>query len=132
MDAAFVGVDGKTYVFSGDQFVTYSGPNCLDADIEGAPRSVAEHWAGLSSVALGYVRDGTTYLFEPADSSGSFRYVAYSGKDYVRPDEGYPKQADADFFSIPHDYRPAGSTLPDAVLFTGDTMLLQGTWTDLA
>ena len=36
MDAAFVGRDGKTYVFSGDQFVTYSGSTYVDAEVDGS------------------------------------------------------------------------------------------------
>ena len=124
VDAAFVGVDDKTYVFSGDQFVVYPGLDYLDAAIEGAPRPVAEHWGGLSRVALAYVRDGLTYLFEPPDADGSMWYVVYSGKNYDHPDEGYPASADASFFGIPDEYRPESFTLPDAVLFTADTMLL--------
>ncbi|OLB74337.1 MAG: hypothetical protein AUI14_23830 [Actinobacteria bacterium 13_2_20CM_2_71_6] len=124
VDAAFVGADGKTYVFSDDQFVVYSGIDYLDAAIDGAPRPVAEHWAGLTRVALAYVRDGTTYVFEPPDESGSMRYLVYSGKDYDRPDDGYPRWTDAGFWDLPDRYRPAGFTLPEAVMFTADTMLL--------
>ena len=47
VDAAFAGRDGKTYVFSGDQFVTYKGSAYLDAEVEGYPQLVQEHWAGL-------------------------------------------------------------------------------------
>jgi hypothetical protein len=124
VDAAFVGVDGRTYVFSGDQFVTYPGVDYLDAEIEAQPRPIAEHWAGLRAVALAFTRDDVTYLFEVPDAAGTSRYVTYSGKDYSRPDDGYPATADASYWDIPDHYRPAGFTLPDAVLFEGDTMLV--------
>ena len=45
IDAAFVDADGRTYLFSGDQYVRYSGSDYDRVD-EGYPRSVAEWWAG--------------------------------------------------------------------------------------
>jgi hypothetical protein len=126
VDAAFVGRDGKTYVFSGDQFVTYATSTYLDAEVEGHPRPVEEHWGGLAAVDLAYVRDGVTHLFEPPDASGNRRYVVYSGADYTRPDPGYPQVANADFWGIPAEYRGAES--PVAVLFDRDnTLYLTGT-----
>jgi Tc toxin complex TcA C-terminal TcB-binding domain/Neuraminidase-like domain/Hemopexin len=126
VDAAFVGRDGKTYVFSGDQFVTYATSAYLDAEVEGHPRPVAEHWGGLTAVDLAYVRDGVTYLFEPPDASGNRRYVVYSGADYIRPDPGHPQVAGADFWGIPAEHRGAES--PVAVLFDRDnTLYLTGT-----
>ncbi|MGH8937978.1 MAG: hemopexin repeat-containing protein, partial [Actinomycetes bacterium] len=124
VDAAFVGVDGKTYVFSGDQFVVYNGLDCVDALVEGGPRSIAEHWGGLTSVALAYVRDGVTYLFEPPNDSGTMRCLVYSGKGYQQPDGGQPGLAGPDFWGIPAPYLPDGFTRPDAVLFAGATMLI--------
>ncbi|GAA0994539.1 hypothetical protein GCM10009555_087220 [Acrocarpospora macrocephala] len=118
VDAAFVGRDGKTYLFSGDQFVTYS----TSADtIDGEPRPISEHWGGLESVTLAYVRNGVTYLFEHADETGMMRHVVYTGEDgpYVEPDPGYPAAADETFWKAPD-----GFPTPDAVLFEGDTMLL--------
>jgi hypothetical protein len=124
VDAAFVGRDGRTYVFSGDQFVVYQGSRVADADIIGEPRSIAEHWGGLTSVTLAYVRGGLTYVFERPDADGTQRYLVFSGTDYARPDEGYPLSADATFWDIPADLRPDGFTAPDAVLFEGENMLV--------
>ncbi|MFD0743261.1 hypothetical protein ACFQ1L_16780 [Phytohabitans flavus] len=87
VDAAFVGVDGRTYVFRDDQFVVYTGDAYSGAEADGGPRVIAEHWGGLRRVALAYVRGGVTYLFEPAEADGTARYVAYSGTGYDRPDE---------------------------------------------
>ncbi|MFE2756171.1 hemopexin repeat-containing protein [Actinosynnema sp. NPDC059335] len=124
VDAAFVGRDGRTYVFSGDQFVVYEGPRAADADIVGEPRSIAEHWAGLTGVTLAYVRGGLTYVFEHPDAEGAQRYLVFSGTDYTRPDEGCPLRADATFWDVPAHLRPAGFTAPDAVLFEGENMLV--------
>ncbi|MFL5909959.1 MAG: hemopexin repeat-containing protein [Gaiellaceae bacterium] len=124
VDAGFVGTDGKTYVFSGDQFMTYAGTDYLDAPTEGDPRPIAEHWGGLRRVALAFVRGGSTYLVEPPGPAGTARCVAYSSSAYAQPDNGYPRMIDADFWAIPERYRPAGFTAPDAVLFEGDSMLL--------
>jgi Tc toxin complex TcA C-terminal TcB-binding domain/Neuraminidase-like domain/Salmonella virulence plasmid 28.1kDa A protein/Hemopexin len=124
VDAAFVGTDGKTYVFRGDQFLSYTGKSCPDTVADGGPRPVAEHWGGLREVRLAFVRGGTTYLFEPPDQTGTARCVAYSGPDYSTPDAGYPRTADASSWDIPAGYRPAGFTMPDAVLLAGNTLLL--------
>ncbi|MFI9556382.1 Tc toxin subunit A-related protein [Nonomuraea endophytica] len=121
VDAAFVGRDGKTYLFSGDQFVSYTGAATVtDAD----PQPIAAHWGGLTSVALAYVRNGTTYLFEKPDPGGKTRYVAYSGTSYAEPDLGYPVTADSGFWDVPDHYRVEGHPIPDAVLFQDQTMLL--------
>ncbi|MEU5864636.1 hemopexin repeat-containing protein [Nonomuraea sp. NPDC047529] len=121
VDAAFVGRDGKTYLFSGDQFVAYTDVNLA---IDGEPRPIAAHWGGLENVTLAYVRAGRTYLFERPDADGALRYVVYSGADYTRPDDGYPATADESFWDVPEPYRVPGRPVPDAVLFEGDTMLL--------
>ncbi|MEV1238908.1 hemopexin repeat-containing protein [Nonomuraea sp. NPDC049750] len=118
VDAAFTGVDGKTYLFSGDQFVTYTGTSDT---IDGDPLPIADHWAGLTGVALAYVRDGRTYVFEHPDDDGMLRYLLYSGEDYRQPDDGYPMVTDAGFWEVPGEESAA---VPDAVLFEGGTMLL--------
>ncbi|GAA2212099.1 hypothetical protein GCM10009850_075610 [Nonomuraea monospora] len=124
VDAAFVGRDGRTYLFSGDQFVVHaatgSDPGLV---IDGEPRIIAEHWGGLTDVALAYVRGDRTYLFESPDEEGGFRYVVYSGADYTSPD-GEPQAADESFWEVPEQYRVPGRPVPDAVLFAGGTMLL--------
>jgi hypothetical protein len=121
VDAAFVGRDGKTYVFTDDQFVVYTG-SAYDGDIVGEPRSIKDHWAGLTTVTLAYVRDGRTYLFETPAPDGTIRYVVYSGTDYTLP--GEPGITDSGFWQIPAEQRPSGFVAPDAVLFEGDTMVL--------
>ncbi|MFF5229691.1 hemopexin repeat-containing protein [Dactylosporangium sp. NPDC000521] len=124
VDAAFVAGSGKTYVFSGDQFVVYSGVDYLDAEVSAGPLPIEEHFAGLTRVTLAYVRDGVTHLFGPVDDTGLMRLVTYSGKEYDQPDDAEPRFVDAEFWGVPPQYRPAGFTAPDAVLFTGDAMLL--------
>ncbi|MET0236550.1 MAG: hemopexin repeat-containing protein [Kibdelosporangium sp.] len=116
VDAAFVGRDGKTYLFSGDQFVVHADAG---ATADGDPQLISEHWAGLTSVRLAYVRDGKTFLFERPDEAGQSRYVVYSGTDYRVPDDGFPAIADKSVIDAPE-----GFPFPDAVLFERDTMIL--------
>ncbi|WP_285584997.1 hemopexin repeat-containing protein [Herbidospora sp. NBRC 101105] len=118
VDAAFVGRDGRTYLFSGDQFVVYGdSPDVID----GEPRLIADHWGGLTGVALAYYRDGKTYVFERPDASGMMRHLVYSGDEgaYTTPDPGYPALTDETFWKAPD-----GFPMPDAVIFEGDTMVL--------
>jgi receptor-binding and translocation channel-forming TcA subunit of Tc toxin/ABC toxin-like protein/neuraminidase-like protein/hemopexin/virulence plasmid A protein len=122
VDAAFAGTDGRTYVFSGDQFVVY--PTKEYTEVDGGPRPIAEHWAGLTRVTLAYVRGGSTYVFGPVQPDGTRRYLVYSGDDYGAPDAGYPSTVDAAFWGVPEQYRPAGFTGPTAVLSSGDSLLL--------
>nr|WP_245006641.1 hemopexin repeat-containing protein [Actinoplanes ianthinogenes] len=124
VDAAFVGADGRTYVFRGDQFVTYTGSRYAGVLADQGPRPVAEHWGGLTSVALAYLSRGVTYLFEPPGADGTTRYVSYSGPDYTTPDAGGPQPAGPEFWSIPEAYVVAGFRMPDAVLTSGDTQLV--------
>ncbi|MEU4421777.1 hemopexin repeat-containing protein [Actinoplanes sp. NPDC024001] len=123
-DAGFVAPDGRTYVFSGDQFVVYPGLDYVDVQVERGPLPIAEHFAGLTAVALAYVRDGVTHLFEPPGPDGAMRYLVYSGKDLDQPDDGYPQLTGPGFWEIPQEYRPAGFTLPDAVLTNGEHLLV--------
>ncbi|MCS7477877.1 hemopexin repeat-containing protein [Umezawaea endophytica] len=118
VDAAFVGRDGRTYLFSGDQFFVHTGAGSV---IDGDPLPIAEHWGGLTSVALAFVRDGKTFLFEHPDETGRRRHVVYSGTDHGSPDEGYPTIADDSALPVPD-----GFPFPDAVLFEQDTMILLG------
>ncbi|MFI6738543.1 hemopexin repeat-containing protein [Nonomuraea sp. NPDC050451] len=120
VDAAFTGRDGRTYLFSGDQFVVYSPDD--PARIEGDALPIAPHWGGLTGVALAYVRGEETYLFEPPGPDGSVRYLLCSGDDYRVP--GRLLTADAGFWEVPDGYRPAGAGLPDAVLTEGQTLFL--------
>lgn len=116
VDAAFVGRDGKTYLFSDDQFVVYAGTGTT---IEGDPKPIAEHWAGFTGVALAYVHGEKTHLFEFPDEEGMLRHLVYSGTDYTTPDEGYPELVDDGVFGAPD-----GFPFPDAVLVEGDTLIL--------
>jgi hypothetical protein len=62
LDAAFVGLDGKTYLFSGDRYLRYSGADYTVVDV-GYPRGIAGDWGGLRRVHASFVLDGVTYLF---------------------------------------------------------------------
>lgn len=129
VDASFVGLDGKTYLFSGDQFVVYganspANPQDLYAQIEQLPRSIKDHWGGLTRVSLAFVKDGKTYLFEPADALGNARYVCYSSADYRQPDTGFPKLGDRSFWEIPSEYVDEDFKTIDAVLSEGENLFL--------
>ena len=133
VDAAFVGLDGNTYLFSGEQYVTYSGNNYIKQEIEGYPQNIAEKWGGLNTVALAFVRDDKTYLFEKADEKGNSRYLCYSTEDYSQPDAGYPQVADIDYWQIPNEYSEDIGEIQqvnkdflqvNAALFENDNMFL--------
>jgi hypothetical protein len=132
IDAAFVGRDGKTYLFSGNQYVTYGAATQSDrsyvyGEIEALPRSLPADWAGFTRVALAFVKDEKTYVFEEADAQGRSRYLCYSTADYRQPDAGFPKMASSDFWEIPSDYTDEGALPVDAVLFeTGNMFLISG------
>ena len=144
IDAGFVGRDGKTYLFSENQYITYSGDTYIGQEIEGHPQPIAENWGGLTSVALALVKDEITYLFEKPDQQGNSRYLRYSTDDYSQPDSGFPQIADVDFWQIPQQY--SQNNIKDflqvnAALFENDNMFLisgkdylqfnnsQNTWT---
>jgi hypothetical protein len=129
VDAAFVGRDGKTYLFSDDQYVTYSADAFVNGqyiygEIEQLPRSIKDHWGGLTRVALAFVKDEKTYLFETADDQGNARYICYSTADYSHPDAGFPQVGDIDFWQIPSAYADEDFLEIDAVLFEADNMFL--------
>jgi len=129
VDAAFVGRDGKTYLFSGDQYVVYAAKapassTYVYGEIEQLPRSIKDHWGGLTRVALAFVKGEKTYLFEPADAQGNARYVCYSTVDYSQPDAGFPQVGDRSFWQIPTDYLDETFKAIDAVLFEGENMFL--------
>ncbi|MEV0620282.1 hemopexin repeat-containing protein [Nonomuraea sp. NPDC050404] len=64
VDAAFVGRDGMTYLFSGERYLRYSTADYSVADL-GYPRAVAGDWGGLDRVDAAFVLDGATHLFGP-------------------------------------------------------------------
>ncbi|MBD2016156.1 hypothetical protein H6F96_19555 [Microcoleus sp. FACHB-53] len=131
VEAAFVGTDGKTYLFSGDQFVVYAADSLVNkkyvyGNIEQLPRSIKDHWGGLTRVSLAFVKDEKTYLFEPADAQGNARYVCYSTTDYSQSDAGFPKVSEGDrsFWQIPADYVDEEFKTINAVLFEGENIFL--------
>ena len=115
MDAAFAGLDGKIYLFSGDQYVRYSGADLSRID-EGYPKAIRGSWGGLTGVDAAFVLDGKTYLFSAGDQS----YVRYSTRDYTIPDDGYPKQIDENWWNLPVALVAADFHHPDAVFVAGD------------
>lgn len=90
MDAAFVGLDGKTYLFSDDQFVRYSGADYAQVDV-GYPRTIEQDWGGLNHVDAAFIFNGKTYLFGTAPGHEGTVYVRYSTPDYTTVDPEYPK-----------------------------------------
>ena len=86
IDAAFVGLDGKTYLFSDHQYITYSGNNYIKQEIETLPQEISENWGGLTTVALAFVKDDKTYLFEKADEQG--QQYQNSAEVDVKPIQG--------------------------------------------
>ncbi|MFL6129184.1 MAG: hemopexin repeat-containing protein, partial [Mycobacteriales bacterium] len=65
VDAALLGLDGKTYLFSGDQYLRYSRADYAVVDV-GYPRTIAGDWGGLRQVDAAFVLDGATHLFGAA------------------------------------------------------------------
>ncbi|MGA9381641.1 MAG: hemopexin repeat-containing protein, partial [Phormidium sp.] len=88
------------------------------------PKPIKEQWGGLTSVALAFIKDEKTYLFEKADDKGNFRYVCYSTENYSQPDRGFPQTVDVDFLQIPPTYAEEGFRQLDAVLFEADNMFV--------
>ncbi|GII59256.1 hypothetical protein Pth03_76450 [Planotetraspora thailandica] len=62
VDAAFTGLDGKAYLFSGTTYVRYSTADYTTVD-SGYPRAIERDWGGLNQVDASFVMDGSTYLF---------------------------------------------------------------------
>ena len=124
VDAAFAGLDGRTYVFSGRQYVRYSGAVTGPVD-EGYPKAIAGDWAGLSTVDAAFVLDGKTYVFGRHDVGGVLEdgsseqeagYLQYSGRDYRVLDEGYPKAPGDNWWNLPHALGDDALANPHAVL----------------
>jgi hypothetical protein len=124
LDAGLVGRDGKTYLFSHEQFFTYDNNQPLDNPASELPELIEEKWGGLKCVAHAYVLDDKTYLLELADEDGEFRYVCYSSNDYTTPDEGYPQWTDQSFWNIPEEHQEAGFDEVDTLFVDGDKLIL--------
>ncbi|NEQ35259.1 MAG: hypothetical protein F6K40_02635 [Okeania sp. SIO3I5] len=93
VDAAFVGLDGYTYLFSGEQYVRYSGSDYSQVD-DGFPRKITEDWEGLTEVTGAFVLGNKTYLFGTNGEDENV-YVRYSTlrkdeDDYLEVDEEDP------------------------------------------
>ena len=130
IDAAFVGRDGITYVFSGEWFVEYDSETHMGEKVTYVgetvtylPRRISEKWRGLTNVALAYVWQEDTYLFERPDDNGSFRYLHYTRDSYDRPDPGYPQEGDYSLWNIPEDYQEEGFDNIDAIFVLNDTLI---------
>ena len=115
VDAALAGLDGKIYLFSGDQYVRYSGTDLSRID-EGYPRSIRNDWGGLTGVEAAFVLDGKTYLF----GSDHQNYLRYSTRDYTRPDDTYPKPIDDNWWNLPVALVNLNFHIPDAVFVAAD------------
>ncbi|MEM7037158.1 MAG: hemopexin repeat-containing protein, partial [Bacteroidota bacterium] len=123
IDAAFVGRDGKTYVFSGDQFVQYDSEIYIDNTVEFAPRLVSDKFRGLDAVVVAYVWREYTFLFGPADESGNFMYTRYSKDSYERPDSGFPRQGNFDHWNIPEMHQEEGFDKIDTIFVQDDNLI---------
>jgi hypothetical protein len=114
VDAAFAGLDGRIYVFSGEQYVRYSGSDLSRTD-EGYPKAIRHDWGGLTGVEAAFVLDGKTYVF----SSDHTTYLCYSTRDYTKPDDGYPKPIDDNWWNLPVALLSREFQKPDAVFVDG-------------
>jgi hypothetical protein len=117
VDAALAGLDGKVYLFSGNQYVRYSSADLSRVD-EGYPRTISRDWGGLSRVETAFVLDGKTYLFG-SDPYQSF-FVRYSTRDYTIPDAGYPRPTDENWWNLPAALVEQHFNQPDAVFVAPD------------
>ncbi len=141
IDAAFTGLDGRVYLFSGDQYYRYSGTQYNYAD-EGYPKSIVGNWAGLTSVDAAFVLDGKTYLFsqeemkfegedesEMEGATGNGTYIRYTTNDYTLVDEGYPQSPGDNWWNLPEALIESKFNAPDAVFVDHkqETYLFKGT-----
>ncbi|TDC85530.1 hypothetical protein E1193_02535 [Micromonospora sp. KC606] len=103
VDAGCTGPDGRTYLFSGDRFSTFTAAGAVD----GEPRPIADHFPGLTEVAAAYTHDGVTHLLGPSGTP----HLAWTAASLV-PVAAAPWDA------------PAGFEEPAAVLAEGDDLVL--------
>ena len=123
IDAAFVGRDGVTYVFSGEWFVQYDTQSYPGETVTYPPRRISDKWCGLSNVALAYVWKEETFLFERPDAQGNFRYLRYSKDSYENPDPGYPQTGDDGMWYIPTAYKREGFDTFDTIFVHEDNLI---------
>ncbi|MFW2373134.1 MAG: hemopexin repeat-containing protein [Gammaproteobacteria bacterium] len=104
VDAAFIAPNGKTYLFSGDQYVQYTPdvstyvqvgyPNADEWAAyvdEGFPRTIADNWGDLpddyrTGIDAAFVFDARTYFFKDAS------YIRYSDPANKIIDTGFPRE----------------------------------------
>jgi hypothetical protein len=124
IDAAFVGRDGITYVFSGEWFVQYEDTSSyVGQTVAYPPRRISSKFSGLTNVALAYVFKEQTYLFERHDQAGNFHYLRYSKDSYERADVGYPASGSEGFWQIPSSYLLEGFDNIDTIFVHQDNLI---------
>ncbi|MEV0388436.1 hemopexin repeat-containing protein [Nonomuraea sp. NPDC050643] len=103
VDSVLVGLDGRTYLFSGARYLRYSGTDYSAAD-SGHPRAIAGDWGGLRRVEASFVLDRKTYLFgtpgrlfdlplEQADEIGAGRLTAALRRRFLEHGVSFPQEA---------------------------------------
>ncbi|KAA1247920.1 hemopexin repeat-containing protein [Aquimarina sp. RZ0] len=139
IDAAMVGLDGYTYIFSDTNYIRYKTGNYKQVD-EGYPRLISEDWEGLKTIKAAFVLDGKTYVF--GRKGNKQVYVRYSTKDYKEIDkkeeskdsyitpignlldvdeiEVFPADIVDNFWSLPQHLLDRGFKKPDAILNAHD------------
>ena len=121
IDAAFVGRDGTTYVFSGEWFVQYDSDTYIGQTVTYPPRRIHDRWQGINNVALAYVWKEDTYLLERPDASGNFRYLHYTKDSYEQP---VPvREGNSSLWNVPADYRQDGFESPDTIFVHEDNLI---------
>ncbi|MBE7383698.1 MAG: hypothetical protein F6J95_020045 [Leptolyngbya sp. SIO1E4] len=123
IDAAFVGRDDVTYVFSGEWFVQYDADTSAytQSTVAYPPRRIRDKWRGLDNVALAYVWKEDTYLFERPDIDGNFRYLHYTKDSYEQPVPVY--EGDFSLWDIPEEYQEEGFDVIDAIFVHEENLI---------
>ncbi|EAY28277.1 Tc toxin subunit A-related protein [Microscilla marina] len=124
VDAAFVGLDGYTYIFSGNQHYRYAGEDYAHADAE-YPKANADAWDGLKTIDAAFVLDGKTYLFGK-DAEDKEVYVRYSCNDYSEVDKDYPRATDDNWWNLPFALTNSFSNADAVLSGNGKTYLFAG------
>ena len=105
IDAVFTGKDDRTYLFAGDRFVVFDNRHRWWSQ----PSRLCQDWDSLpfdrvDAAFLG--ADGKTYVF------GAGKYVRYSGDDYSRVDDRYPKPVTAYWGNVVNNITRSGASTP--------------------
>ncbi|MFV2059529.1 MAG: hemopexin repeat-containing protein [Gammaproteobacteria bacterium] len=132
VDAAFVNT-GKTYVFSGDQYIRYSGQDYTTVD-ESYPKRIAR-WNDVEEIGRlpNDFNSGLTAAFTSQDNTGYF----FSGNQYISSLSALPTQIKDHWALVRNNIQTnsiidAGFLAPDGktYLFSGDQFYRYST-TDL-